>query len=249
MNRCSFSPWPPSLRLPWFMPISPTPREWAAAAASACSAASRHPRRGPRRPPATFSGPAANPVMPARPGATAAIPHAAPLRRQRRRSIALVPLARTDRRPRAGLGLAALFSHLGLSEGLGSLLLIGFLLVGAMALFRAFARAPQRRRWRPSTRGAGRQTRARSPLATAREPAIEPAWGSPASAPAPARAVIRRLRPGAVCRTGEAAVPPAAGGLRPRRSRAARRRDDAGDARGNHARPRRARHARSRRKS
>lgn len=40
----------------------------------------------------------------------------------------------------AGLGLAALFSHLGLGEELGSLLLIGLLVFGAIMLFRMLSR-------------------------------------------------------------------------------------------------------------
>lgn len=40
----------------------------------------------------------------------------------------------------AGLGLAALFSHLGLGEELGSLLLIGLLVFGAVMLFRMLSR-------------------------------------------------------------------------------------------------------------
>jgi len=40
----------------------------------------------------------------------------------------------------AGLGLAALFSHLGLGEELGSLLLIGLLVFGAVMLFRILSR-------------------------------------------------------------------------------------------------------------
>lgn len=43
----------------------------------------------------------------------------------------------------AGLGLAALLSHLGLSEELGSLLLIALLAFAALAVFRRLARAPQ----------------------------------------------------------------------------------------------------------
>ncbi|MBT0962135.1 Tim44 domain-containing protein [Denitromonas iodatirespirans] len=43
----------------------------------------------------------------------------------------------------AGLGLAALFSHLGLGEELGSLLLIALLAFAAFALFRRFSRASQ----------------------------------------------------------------------------------------------------------
>ena len=132
-----------------------------------------------------FSGPAANPVMPARPGATAANPAAAAAApaaagAASRSSRWLGPIAGLA----AGLGLAALFSHLGLSEGLGSLLLIGLLLVGAVALFRAFA-ARRSGVAAPQYAGAG-PAAPPAALDTAREPAIEPAWGSPASAPAPA---------------------------------------------------------------
>ncbi|KAA3653127.1 MAG: Tim44 domain-containing protein [Proteobacteria bacterium] len=45
----------------------------------------------------------------------------------------------------AGLGLAALFSHLGLGEELGSLLLIALLAFAAFALFRRFSRSAQGR--------------------------------------------------------------------------------------------------------
>jgi predicted lipid-binding transport protein (Tim44 family) len=126
-----------------------------------------------------ISGPAANPVMPAKPGATAANPavSAAPAAAgaASRGSRWLGPIAGLA----AGLGLAALFSHLGLSEGLGSLLLIGLLVVGAIVLFRAFAaRRPQSAS--PQYAGATPMPRV---AADVREPAIAPAWGSAASPP------------------------------------------------------------------
>ena len=138
-----------------------------------------------RTPPSTsnsFSGPAANPVLPAKPGATAAAPAAAAaapaaVGAASKGSRWLGPIAGLA----AGLGLAALFSHLGLSEGLGMLLLIGLLLVGAIVLFRAFA-ARRAHGVSPQYAGAGAAT-ARAPLGT-REPAIEPAWGAPAAATA-----------------------------------------------------------------
>ena len=124
----------------------------------------------------SFNGPAANPVMPAKPGATAAAPAAAAgaaaAAAPSRASRWLGPIAGLA----AGLGLAALFSHLGLSEGLGSLLLIGLLAVGAIVLVRAFLA----RRGGIAMQPAGART---EPVQfdTPRTPAIEPAWGAPAA--------------------------------------------------------------------
>lgn len=124
----------------------------------------------------TFSGPAANPVMPATPAArTPGVAGAAAAATPSRASRWLGPLAGLA----AGFGLAALFSHLGMSEGLGSLLLIGLLAAGAVALFRAFAarrNAAQPYGYAGATPAPVRAT----PLPLARE-AIEPEWG-----PAPA---------------------------------------------------------------
>ena len=85
----------------------------------------------------------------------------------------------------AGLGLAALFSHLGLSEGLGSLLLIGLLVVGAIALLRAFAA----RRPAPSPAAAYPHAANANPGVTIHRDgthsagaAIAPAWGTAAGA-------------------------------------------------------------------
>jgi len=128
-----------------------------------------------------FSGPAANPVMPARPGATAAspAPAAAAAAAPSRASRWLGPLAGVA----AGLGLAALFSHFGLSEGLGSLLLIGLLAVGAMALLRAFAA-----RRTPATYPNAHAGGVLAPPATdtMRPSRIEPTWGTTASSAAAA---------------------------------------------------------------
>jgi predicted lipid-binding transport protein (Tim44 family) len=125
----------------------------------------------------SFNGPAANPVMPAKPGATAAAPAAAAgaaaAASPSRASRWLGPIAGLA----AGLGLAALFSHFGLSEGLGSLLLVGLLAVGAIVLVRAFLA----RRGGIAMQPAGART---EPVRfdVPRTPAIEPAWGAPAAA-------------------------------------------------------------------
>lgn len=128
-------------------------------------------------PPAgAFSGPAANPVMPAGPGATAASPatSAAAAAAPSRASRWLGPLAGVA----AGLGLAALFSHFGLSEGFGSLLLIGLLVVGAIALLRAFAARRMAAATYPSTRAGGAVSASSSNTAPASR--IEPTWGTSA---------------------------------------------------------------------
>jgi predicted lipid-binding transport protein (Tim44 family) len=119
-----------------------------------------------------MSGPAANPVMPAKPGAAAtqAAPGATAQAAQASRgSRWLGPIAGLA----AGLGLAALFSHLGLSEGLGSLLLIGLLVVAAVALVRAFAA-----RRTPAPQYAGNASPARTSYELRREPVMSDAWGS-----------------------------------------------------------------------
>jgi predicted lipid-binding transport protein (Tim44 family) len=83
-------------------------------------------------PPPSSTGPAANPVMPAQPAAAAA-PAAAPTATAAGgASRWLGPIAGIA----AGLGLAALLSHFGLPEGLGSVLLLGLLALGAVLAFR-----------------------------------------------------------------------------------------------------------------
>jgi predicted lipid-binding transport protein (Tim44 family) len=148
-----------------------------------------------------FSGPAANPVMPATPGAAAtrtAPGAAAPAAGTASRSRWLGPIAGIA----AGLGLAALFSHLGLSESLGSLLLIAILVIGAIALLRAFAGRRMATTPYPSASAAT----GTAPYAAAgtgdsraadavREPAIDPAWGSPAAAPDSARPYPQGFEP------------------------------------------------------
>ena len=137
----------------------------------------------------TFSGPAANPVMPATPGATAARPAAAPAAAGASASRAsrwLGPIAGLA----AGLGLAALFSHLGLSEELGSLLLIGLLIVGAIALWRAFA--VRRRGVEPYQYAGAAGGASRATFEPAREPAMDAGWAPPGGA----TAAVGRYPPG-----------------------------------------------------
>jgi predicted lipid-binding transport protein (Tim44 family) len=94
----------------------------------------------PQTPPAaTTPGPAANPVMPAQPGvakpaAPAAAAAAAAPAAKSGMSKWLGPIAGLA----AGLGLAALLSHFGLSEGFASLLLMALLAVGVVFLVRMF---------------------------------------------------------------------------------------------------------------
>src|SRR5207248_9916072 len=105
---------------------------------------------------ATRPGAAANPVMPANPSVapranTAVPPAAAPAPARSGMSRWLGPIAGIA----AGLGLAALMSHLGLSEAFGSVLLIALLAIGAIFLVRRFlltrSRPPE-----PAAAAAGR---------------------------------------------------------------------------------------------
>ncbi len=126
-----------------------------------------------------MTGPAANPVMPATPAASASRSSAAPAAGAASRAGAsrwLGPIAGVA----AGLGLAALFSHLGLSEGLGSLLLIGLVVVGAIALLRALAarRSAPVAAWQHAAAGAA--TPPRDNVASSSEAAIPAAWGTSA---------------------------------------------------------------------
>jgi predicted lipid-binding transport protein (Tim44 family) len=79
-------------------------------------------------------GAASDPVMPAQPGAAAARAATPAAPAPSGMSRWLGPIAGIA----AGLGLAALMSHLGLSESFGSLLLVGLLVVGAIFLVRRF---------------------------------------------------------------------------------------------------------------
>ena len=91
--------------------------------------------------PATPPGAASNPVMPATPGTAAARPAApvAPAAAPSGMSRWLGPIAGIA----AGLGLAALLSHFGLSESFASFLLLALIVVGGVFLIRMLlARRP-----------------------------------------------------------------------------------------------------------
>lgn len=124
------------------------------------------------RPPAAPSGAAAQPVMPAQPGATlparpataaAATPAASGMSRW------MGPIAGIA----AGLGLAALLSHFGLPEGLGSFLLLALLVFAGVAVVRMLLarRAPPK----PAMQYAGATEPRLGPAGDPPEPA--PAWG------------------------------------------------------------------------
>ncbi|HLX27858.1 MAG TPA: Tim44-like domain-containing protein [Casimicrobiaceae bacterium] len=139
----------------------------------------------PRTAPSTgaITGPAERPVMPATPGAQAARPAsgtAAPAATASRASRWFGPIAGIA----AGLGLAALLSHFGLSPDLGGLLLIGLIAVVAIALVRAFA---ARRAASSPWQYAQAPTALREPFANSPAPSIDTAWGTPIDASATAQ--------------------------------------------------------------
>ena len=137
------------------------------------------------------SGAASQPVMPAKPGATLpakpATPAAAPA--PSGMSKWLGPIAGIA----AGLGLAALLSHFGLPEGLGSLLLIGLLVVAAVVLVRMLL--ARRATPTPAMQYAGRAEPQTAPDAFPPTPA--PTWGgAPKAEPVAEPAIARNLPPG-----------------------------------------------------
>jgi predicted lipid-binding transport protein (Tim44 family) len=128
--------------------------------------------------PSSPAGAASNPVMPANPSTVApraapAAPAAAPSGMSRW----LGPIAGIA----AGIGLAALLSHFGLSEAFASFLLIALVIVAGVVLLRwLFARrqaAPAPMRYAPA--GAGQAPRGY-------DNRVEPSWGGGASAAAAA---------------------------------------------------------------
>ena len=136
------------------------------------------PAPAPRTAPSTngFSGPADRPVMPATPGAAAPRPAAgaaASANIASRGSRWLGPLAGIA----AGLGLAALFSHFGLSEGFGSLLLLLLIAVGVIALIRAMS---ARRASEPFQYAGASPPREPSPAEPG--PLVDTTWGAPVGA-------------------------------------------------------------------
>lgn len=78
----------------------------------------------------------------------------------------------------AGLGLAALFSHLGLGEGMANLVMIMLLVAAAVFIFRMLRRRQQGSSQPMQFAGAGQ--------APAAAPASQPAWSAPGSSAAPA---------------------------------------------------------------
>jgi predicted lipid-binding transport protein (Tim44 family) len=128
----------------------------------------------------TTPGAASNPVMPAQPGAATAAraPTPASTAAPSGASRWLGPIAGIA----AGLGLAALLSHLGLSEEFASLLLIGLLVIGAVFLVRMFLM----RRAAPQSAAGGASYRspvARAPGSGATR--FEPTWGGSTSTTPP----------------------------------------------------------------
>jgi predicted lipid-binding transport protein (Tim44 family) len=115
------------------------------------------PPAAPSAPAAAPAGAASNPVMPAQPGAAAAAkaaPTAAPAKTGMSRWLG--PVAGIA----AGLGLAALASHLGIAEEMMSLIVVALLALVAFALVRMFlarrAGPPRPLEYAASAPGAGR---------------------------------------------------------------------------------------------
>ncbi len=121
-------------------------------------------------PASTPSGAASQPVMPAQPGATLPAKPAAPAAGPAASGASrwLGPIAGLA----AGIGLAALLSHFGLPEGVGTFLLLALLAIGVIFVVRMlFARRTQAER--PLAYAAGRP--AAAPPAFEMPPA--PQWG------------------------------------------------------------------------
>ena len=140
------------------------------------------------------AGAASQPVMPAQPGAAAA-KSAAPAAAPSGMSKWMGPIAGLA----AGLGLAALLSHFGLSEGFASVLLVLLLVVGVIVVARMFLarRAPARPAMQYaaagglSTKPGGYETQPAPPIA--REARVEPVIGA---APVPSSTFARPLPEG-----------------------------------------------------
>jgi len=119
-------------------------------------------------PASTPSGAASQPVMPAQPGATLPAKPVTPQAAPSGASRWLGPIAGLA----AGIGLAALLSHFGLPEGLGTFLLLALLAVGVIFVVRMlFARRTQGER--PLSYAAGGPAAAPPPF----EMPPAPQWG------------------------------------------------------------------------
>jgi predicted lipid-binding transport protein (Tim44 family) len=152
----------------------------------------------PRTAPSTgaITGPAERPVMPASPGAQGARPApaaTAPAGAASRTSRWLGPIAGIA----AGLGLAALLAHFGLSPDLGGLLLIGLIAIVAIALVRAFAaRRAASSPWPYARPYAQQPTAPREPFVNSPAASIDTAWGTPIDATATALPYPPGFEPG-----------------------------------------------------
>jgi predicted lipid-binding transport protein (Tim44 family) len=124
--------------------------------------------------PTTPAGNAASQSQPSPPAAAAAkaAPAATPAPAPSGASRWLGPIAGIA----AGLGLAALLSHFGLSEGFGSVLLIALLAIGAIFVIRMFL---ARRRTAAPMQYAGAATVTNDTASTSYEAPAVPAWRSP----------------------------------------------------------------------
>ena len=141
-------------------------------------------------PAATPPAAASQPVMPATPGATLPAKPAAPAApAPSGASRWLGPIAGLA----AGLGLAALLSHFGLPEGMGSFLLIALLVIGGVFLVRMLL---ARRTQTPPLAYAGARGPGAAPATFEKSatpewggaPRIEPVLGPAAATPAPGKA-------------------------------------------------------------
>jgi predicted lipid-binding transport protein (Tim44 family) len=97
----------------------------------------------------------------------------------------------------AGLGIAALMSHLGMGEAFGNFLMLALLALAAVFAIRFFMR-------RPGAQGAQREQ-----LAAAGAPAVSPQWDQPTQAPVLARSTAADA--GAVSADGSTRLTPMPG--------------------------------------
>ncbi len=118
----------------------------------------------------------------------------------------------------AGIGLAALLSHFGLSEGFASILMFALLVFGGLFLIRMFLgrRAPPRAPMQYAGAAAGGPVASMPPAISERSNAFEPAFGGNSAA---TEAVAGGRYPSGFRRcafraAGDAAIPQIAGRLR-----------------------------------